>query len=363
MIFLIACLAVLIPVVLGGLIAWATAGFATSVNKTKLELEEKDKGYNPAVTLGHKIKTAADPEAQLKAARRLAAAKAAALPRGANMRIGRLGQENLHTAGETQALENDPLTAVRIATHHGWDGARTGAVAAAPAAVAAPAAGAVAAPTGKIELVPGKDYPHIQITDSMSPEEVRKARIANAKAKSAATKAAKAAGVPAAAPVAVSGEAPPTAVAAPVATAVSIEPPQLTEITDSMSPEDVRKARIANSKATSAFNKALKAAGIDPKDVEIVDGKVVIPGGGTPVIAAPVAVAPGVAEAVPAAAAPAPSAAPTAAASTVPAPDYIAITDDMSPDDVRKARIQNSKLKSEYNKALKAAGIDPKSVQ
>lgn len=361
MIFLIACLAVLIPVVLGGVIAWTTAGFDTSVNKTKLELEEKDKGYNPAVTLGHKIKTAADPEAQLKAARQLAAAKAAALPRGANMRIGRLGQENLRTAGDVQALANDPLTAVRIATHHGWDGARTGAVAAAPAAVAAPAAGAVAAPAGKIELVPGKDYPYTQITDNMSPEEVRKARIANAKAKSAATKAAKAAGVPAAAPVVASGEAPPAAAAAPVATAVSIEPPQLTEITDSMSPEDVRKARIANSKATSAFNKALKAAGIDPKDVEIVDGKVVIPGGGTPVAAVPVATTPA-AEAVPAAASPLP-AAPMAAASTVPAPDYIAITDDMSPDDVRKARIQNSKLKSEYNKALKAAGIDPKSVQ
>jgi len=31
----------------------------------------------------------------------------------------------------------------------------------------------------------------------------------------------------------------------------------------------VRKARIANSKAKSAYKKALKAAGIDPKSVKI----------------------------------------------------------------------------------------------
>ncbi|HRQ39181.1 MAG TPA: hypothetical protein PLD25_14835 [Chloroflexota bacterium] len=355
MVFIIACLAVLLPVLLGGFLAWVTAGMDTRVNKTRVELEERDKGYNPALTFGHKIKAQSPSEAQLAEARRLAAKQAAATPRGANMQIGRLGQENLVTAGRTDALQNDPVTAVRIAAHHGWDGARTGAVAvtAAPAA-AAPAAKAAAAPAA---VTPGKDFPVIAITDSMSPEEIRKARIANAKAKSAAAKAAKAAGIPAAAPVAEAGAAQPVAVAAaPVATAVAIEPPQLIEISDGMSPDDVRKARIANSKATSAFNKALKAAGIDPKDVEIVDGQVVIPGG-APVMAAPAAV---VAETVEAVAAPA--AIPTAAVSAVPEPNYIEITDDMSPDDVRKARIQNSKLKSEYNKALKAAGIDPKAV-
>jgi hypothetical protein len=36
-----------------------------------------------------------------------------------------------------------------------------------------------------------------------------------------------------------------------------------------MAPEDVRAARIANSKASSAYKKALKAAGIDPASVEI----------------------------------------------------------------------------------------------
>jgi hypothetical protein len=352
MVFLIACLAVLLPVVLGGFLAWVTAGMDTRVNTTKAELEQKDKGYNPALTFGHKIKAQADPEAQLAQARLLAAKQAAATPRGANMQIGRLGQENLKTAGRTDALQNDPVTAVRIAAHHGWDGAKTGAVAvAASPAVAAPVAKAGSAPA---RVTPGKDFPVIAITDGMSPEEIRKARIANAKAKSAATKAAKAAGVPMAASTPEPGMAQPVAVAAaPVATAVAIEPPQLIEITDGMSPDDVRKARIANSKATSAFNKALKAAGIDPKDVEIVDGQVVIPGGAMPVMAVAVEET-----AAPVAAAPAP----VAVVSAIPEPNYIEISDDMSPDDVRKARIQNSKLKSEYNKALKAAGIDPKSV-
>jgi hypothetical protein len=359
MIFLVACLAVLLPVLLGGLIAWVTAGMDSSVNHAKVEIEQKGKGYNPALTFGHKIKAQADPEAQLKEARQLAAKQAAGQRRGDNMRIGRLGQENLQTAGETKALQADPVTAVRIAAHHGWDGAKTGAVAvaSAPAIVAVPT-GAVAR-GGPVKLTPGKDYATIAITDSMSPEEIRKARIANAKAKSAATKAAKAAGVPGAAPVeAVPGVAQPVAVAAaPVATAVSIQPPQLIEITETMAPDDVRKARIANSKATSAFNKALKAAGIDPKEVEIVDGKVVIPGGAIPVMAAPVVGE----EAVAVADAAVPAAAPVTAAA-IPEPNYIEITDDLSPDEVRKARIQNSKLKSEYNKALKAAGIDPKSV-
>ncbi|MEZ4593026.1 MAG: hypothetical protein R3D55_18060 [Chloroflexota bacterium] len=287
----------------------------------------------------------------LKQARLEAARKAASLPRGANMRIGRKGQSNLRTAGA--ALDEDPLTAVRIAIHHGWDGARTGAVpaVAAPAAAAAPAAGA--APAGKIKLVPGKDYEFTPITDSMSPDEKRKARIANAKAKSAAMKAAKAAGVPAAAPVAAG--APAAVAAAPVAAqTVNIEPPQLIEISDDMDPDELRKARIANSKAKSAFNKALKAAGVDPNDVEIVDGKVVLPGGAPVAAAAP----------APAAAAPvaAPAAQPAAAAANVPKPELIEITDDMDPDEVRRARIANSKAKSAYNKALKAAGIDPASV-
>ena len=286
MVFLIAVGVILIPILLGGLVAWGTSQFSTVVEQTKEEVENKDKGFNPAVTFGHEVKVDASPEEMLKAARLEAARKAAATPRGANMRIGRKGQENLRTAGDPQALEEDPQTAVKIAMYHGWDGARTGAVAAVAAPVAAPTGGA--APAGKIELVPGKDYEYIEITDSMSPDEKRKARIANSKAKSAAYKAAKAAGVPAvAAPVAGTAPVAATPAAVPAAQSVNIEPPQLTEITDDMSPDEKRKARIANSKAKSAFNKALKAAGVDPKEVEIVDGKVVLPGGAPVAAAAP----------------------------------------------------------------------------
>ncbi len=354
MIFLIAVGVILLPILLGGLFAWGSKTFAGAVDNAKDVVENKDKGYNPAVTFGHTVKVNADPEVMLKEARLEAARKAASLPRGANMRIGRKGQSNLRTAGS--ALEEDPMTAVRIAMHHGWDGARTGAV----AAVAAPAAvatGGAAAPTGKVRLVPGKDYEHTKITDSMSGEEKRKARIANSKAKSAAYKAAKAAGAPAGVPVA--GAAPAVATAPPAAAAaaqtVNIEPPQLIEETDDLSPDELRKARISNSKAKSAFNKALKAAGVDPNEVKIIDGKVVLPGGApvTAAVAAPAAEQ---------ASAAAPAAAPAAAVSNIPKPDLIAITDDMSPDEVRRARISNAKANSAYNKALKAAGIDPATV-
>lgn len=349
MIFLITVGVILLPILLGGVIAWGSATFSQAVEQTKEEVENMDRGFNPAVTFGHEVKIDGSPDEMLQQARLEAAKKAASQPRGANMRIGRKGASNLRTAGS--ALDEDPLTAVRIAIHHGWDGARTGAVpaVAAPAGAAAP----VAAPAGKIKLVPGKDYEYTEITDSMSPDEKRKARIANSKAKSAAYKAAKAAGVTAA-PVAAGAPVAAAAVATPAAQSVNIEPPQLVEITDDMSPDEKRKARIGNSKAKSAFNKALKAAGVNPKEVEIVDGKVVLPGSAT------------------AAAAPAPAAAPAdpaaggadpAALANIPKPELVEITDDMGPDEKRQARIANSKAKSAYNKALKAAGIDPKSVK
>jgi hypothetical protein len=276
------------------------------------------------------------------------------------MRIGRLGYENLKTAG--QALANDPMTAVKVARHHGWDGARTGFVVGQPAPAAVARVGA--ATGGKISLVPGRDYEVIKITDDLSPADKRKARIANSKAKSAAMKAAKAAagGAVAEAPMAaaVPGMPAVAAPAAPAAQAVNIEPPQIIDITDAMSPEETRKARIANSKAKSAFNKALKAAGIEPADVEIKDGQVVLPGGGVAVAAAPIMAADSAAPAPTAAAAA--TAVPTAAAN-VPEPAYIEIIDGMDPADMRKARIENAKLRSAYNKALKAAGIDPASLK
>ena len=146
-----------------------------------------------------------------------------------------------------------------------------------------PAAQSEAVPAAGVlrEPVPGVDYEVIEISEDMEPAEIRKARIANAKAKSAAMKAFKEAGgqigqtaeAPVAAPQQaptsieppeeVSGEPP---VVAPVA--VDVPRPEYIEITDDMSPDELRKARISNSKARSAYNKALKAAGIDPKSVQ-----------------------------------------------------------------------------------------------
>jgi hypothetical protein len=339
LIFVIAVAIVVGIIVVGIVIAAGSAGLDNAVRQAQLAIENRDRGYNMAVTLGHRIKVEAEMNDQLKEARILAAKLAAGMPRGANMGIGRLGSSLLKSAG--QGLEKDPQTAVKIAAFHGWEGARTGAVASAPVATVVAVA---SAPAGEIKLQPGKDYPVVEITDGMSPAEKRKARIANAKAKSAAMKAAKAAQTAAvpgvAVPAAAAATATPAAVVSPGAALPA--PPVPIELTDDMSPDEKRKARIANAKAKSAYNKALKAAG-----------------GTTP------APAPAPVEATTAPPSPeAPGEAPqVASAADIPAPDYIDLTDDMSPDEKRKARIQNAKARSAYNKALKAAGIDPRSVK
>jgi hypothetical protein len=334
---------IFLVLLIGLLLAFLFSRADHAVTHTRMAMAAEEKAYNPGVTLGHKIKVQADYEEQLKQARKVAAARAAALPRGANNRIGRAGAETMAPA--SQALKDDPQTAVRIARFHGWDGARTGpattAVAAAPAPVAAgrPVA---AAPSAAAGIAPPQ---LIAITDSMSPEEVRKARVANAKAESAYNKALKAAasGAPVAAPVAAAIAAP-AATAAGIPAATGIAPPKLIAITPDMAPEDVRKARVANAKAESAYNKALKAAGVGAGTVASVEAVVnaEMPG-------------PATAVAHPAAAAP--------AAAGVEPPKLITITPDMSPEDVRKARVANAKTESAYNKALKAAGIDPAALR
>ena len=342
MTIVIGSLVIFLTFALGALMAFLFSRLDRAVIDNSAAIELQEKRYNPALTMGYDINSQASPDEQVAEARKEAAKMAAALPRGANSRIGYSEQPGGKSA--STGLDHDPWTATKIAEFHGWDGAQTG-IPSGGVPVAPVAAPAVAAPAGKIELVPGKDYAYIEITDDMSADEKRKARIANSKAKSAAMKAAKAAGVPAAA-AATTAAAPVAAAAAP--TAVGIEAPKLVKITDDMSPDDMRKARIANSKAKSAFNKALKAAGIDPKTVEIdADGNVVMPQGT-------------------AASAPAAAAAPIAATPTavgIEAPELVEITDDMSADDKRNARIANSKAKSAFNKALKAAGIDPKTVE
>jgi hypothetical protein len=338
MVILIAVAAILLTIIVALIFAAAIKGLDTAVIKSSEESQTKDRSYNPAATLGYKIQVDGSRDAQLKEARQLAAKQAAATPRGANVQIGpQYKQDRQATA--FAGVNNDPITAVKIAAVHGWDGVRTGMVAvdtAAAAPVAAPAAG------GKIKLVPGEDYPVIEMTDSMSPDEKRKARIANAKAKSAAMKAAKAAQQSGGAVPTTAVPAGTPAAAAPAPNVTGIPEPEYVEISDDMSPEEKRKARIANSKAKSAYNKALKAAGADPT-----------------AMAAPAPAVALVAEAAPASA---PATATPDAAAGIPKPELVEISDDMSPDDKRKARIANSKAKSAYNKALKAAGIDPKTV-
>jgi hypothetical protein len=337
MVILIGVVAILLTIVVALILAAAAKGLDTAVITNAESAQTKDRGYNPAATLGYQIQVDGDPAAQIKEAKILAAKQAAATPRGANVQIGpQYKQAMQRTAFD--GLDNDPITAVKIAAVHGWDGIRTGMVAVDSSAVAVPAASAPAA-GGKIKLVPGKDYPVIEITDTMSADEKRKALIANAKAKSTAMKAAKAAQESGGGVAATSVAAAP-AVAMPAAAAASgIPEPTYIEITDDMSPEETRKARIANSKTKSAYNKALKAAGVDTS---------------APVAAETAAPTPAPAASL--------AAAPVSAASGIPQPEIIEITDDMSPDDVRKARIANSKAKSAYNKALKAAGIDPSTV-
>lgn len=423
MVILLIVVVIFLVLLAGMLLAFVFSRLDRTVTATRAGMVAEERAYNPGLTLGHKIKTGSNYDEQLQQARTAAAKTAAATPRGANNRIGYLGESTLNTAGKS--AKDDPMTAVRIARFHGWDGARTGipaggapvgspapvmaggaatAVAAAPVGIAPPkliaitpdmapedvrkarianskaeaaynkalkaaASGAPvavaaavpagpgvapeAAPSASVGITPPK---LIEITPAMAPEDVRKARVANAKAEAAYNKALKAAGgVPgvAAAQTAVAAPAVQAAAALPAMPfATGIAPPNLIAITDNMPPEEVRRARVANAKAESAYNKALKAAGIDPAAVKA---------GGVPVAAAPV-----VAEAP--AAAPAPDAAPVAAAGPViPAgiapPNLIAITDAMSPEEIRRARVENAKASAAYNKALKAAGIDPASLK
>lgn len=345
MVILLIIAVILLVLVAGFLLAFLFSRLDRTVVTTRAEMATEERAYNPGLTLGHKIKVEANYEEQLRQARVEAAKQAAALPRGANSRVGRLGHSTLGTAGKSAT--DDPLTAVRIARFHGWDGARTGIPAGgipaggvAPAVAGAPTAAGAVAPAA-VGIAPPT---LITITPEMSPEEVRKARIANSKAESAYNKALKAAAsgttvaAPAAAPV--PGAAPAAMpAAAPLA---AITPPTLIEITPGMPPEEVRKARVANAKAEAAYNKALKAAGVSGGAV------------GSPAAPQPAA--------VPAAPVAAPVAVPAAAAGIAP-PQLIEITESMSPEDVRRARVANAKAESAYNKALKAAGIDPAAMK
>jgi len=342
----VASIIILFTIVVGVLLAllFVSAGNMVSANNTVLEKEKS--GYNPRVTAGHKIMPQASSTDQIAQAQNLAAQKAAHLPRGANMKIRPKGEgpaEQLRSASE--GVNNDPVTATKIAMFHTWNGLQYRLTK--PAAAGAPAQARPAAqPAGFSQPRPGVDYQEIAITDSMAPEEKRKAIIANSKAKAAAMKAAKASGAGAMEVVMDEGvgtaAAAATPAAAPVMAGGSVEPVagvhyEEIAITEGMSPEEIRKARITNSKAKSAAAKALKASGaMMPAAQPVAEA----------VAAAPSAPEP-VAQAV----------------SDIGKPDLIEITEGMSPEEIRRARIENSKRTSAFNKALKAAGIDPATVK
>ncbi len=203
----IASLVVAFTVLIGALLAALMVGLARAVKTEQVNAQEDRKNYNPSVTLGHNVPVGGEYQEQLKQARKQAAWQAANTPRGGNLGIGSVGDKKQPTAIE--AAKSDPMTAVRIARFHGWNGARTGVTKAASVEVVAKAPSETIAPEkSAADLVPGVDYPVVEITDDMIPAEIRKARIANAKAKSAAAKALKASSPQVVQPVTAAGQAP-----------------------------------------------------------------------------------------------------------------------------------------------------------
>jgi hypothetical protein len=325
------------------IIAGSMYYLSRAVTVAYAEVDQEKKKYRPATTLGYRISPTDDPNAQFKQAREEAAKRAAALPRGGNMGVGHGG--TLQTASKD--LKQDPISAYKIAQTQGWTGLGEMDKYQTDAASAPTAAPTAAGPRVKRKLVPGTDYPVVAIPDGMDPAERRQARIANAKAKSAAMKALKASGADTVAGPVATGAPVAARTAAPKVTAASVgvAEPQLIANSDDMDPTELRKARIANSKAMATYKKALKAAGVTLDDEQDE--------------AAPAPAA----EAAPVAVAAPPAGASAADLAGIPKPDLIEITDGMDPNDVRKARIANSKTASAYKKALKEAGIDPSTVE
>lgn len=323
---------------LGLMALFVGASRAVVTNAAEIDLIDKQsKAVDPRKTKGFPINTALSVDEQVLEARKLAAQAAAATPRGANMGIGRADtvpapQRKKHVV---KGLDSDPLSAVKIAQFHTWNGLTY------QAPTQAPQARVAAGPTKMVprKLVAGKDYEVVPVTADMSGPDRRRAIIANAKAKAAAYKALKESGQLMVAQAATTAA--PAAAAVAAAPAVAVPEPDYIEITDAMSPDEQRQAKIKNAKLKSAYQKALKEAGIDPSSAPASLPE-----------AAPVAQA--------AAPQPAPAAAP--AANMPPPPDLVTITDDMPPDEMRQAKIANAKALSAYKKELKAAGIDPSTV-
>ena len=337
-IFSLGAIILLAVIFLGILIMALMLSFSNAVvvNADRMDKEKKEKkSVNPGSTRGLAIPTSATVENQLKEAMKLAAKDAANLPRGGNMGIGRMVDPEVQPEKKfnSQGVADDPLSAVKIAQFHTWQGLDYQA----PKVAASGSGTTTVTQSVKRTLVAGKDFAFTNPV-GLSGAEKRQVIIANAKAKSAAYKALKQSGQT----MTTQSEAvaQPAAAGTPkqsVPSGVTMPPPPvLIPITDSMSPDDRRKATISNSKAKSAYNKELKALGITAPEEGDAPAAVATP--------APVAAAP-----APAARNP----------QLPPPPALIPITDSMSPDERRQATISNSKAKSAYNKELKALGIDP----
>lgn len=356
--FTLAVIITLLVLAVGAGLMFLVVAFANAVKTNELVIEANDqlqKSVNPRQTAGHAIAVKADYEDQLEDARVVAAKRAAALPRGGNMRIGRLGTTDARKNKKvtTKGLSTDPISAVKIAKFHTWNGLEV--VKQAATATVARAGGGRTKQV-KRKLKPGVDFEWKDI-GGLTGAAKRQAIIANAKSKSAAYKALKASGQD----MMMVAEGAPAggAAALPAAPRIELPPaPEFIKITDDMDPADLRKARIANSKAKSAYNKQLKALDIDPKEVEWTDDGPKLPDTAQAAVAAAQAAAPAVQVGAPAGAAPA-----TPSVTLPEISSYTVLTDDMDPADLRKARIANAKAKSAYNKELKALGIDPKTVE
>jgi hypothetical protein len=357
----IASVIITITLIMGIIIAAITSWFGRLVVREQTSAAKERGRYNVALTMGLEIPVDSEPAEQMEIARKLAAKKAASLPRWGNMRAGKMGKSDQSTAYD--GVKEDPVTAVKIASFHGWEGVKSGIVIDEPAPSKAVRASAQTTIPAKsvADLVPGEDYSFIELTDEMSPAEKRKARIANSKARSAAIKALKESGAVAPRTPGVEAVAEPaeketapgssqTAVtaAAPVGEPVAGVDYPYVEITEDMEPSEKRNVRIANSKARSAAMKAFKEAGGSTSPV-------------APMVAGPEQgevhvqqVAESIDTSTDEGGADIPA--------EIPKPEYMEITDDMEPAEKRSARIHNSKAKSAYNKALKAAGIDPSTV-
>ena len=122
------------------------------------------------------------------------------------------------------------------------------------------------------KITPGKDYAFTPLA-GLSGAALKAAAVSNAKAKAEAYQKLKAAGklIISEETVAAPAAAAPAA-AAPAAAAPAVELPEspvLTVITDDMDKATRKAAKLANTKAKSAYKKQLKAMGIDPKTVKI----------------------------------------------------------------------------------------------